>query len=85
MKIKGKARLARRSTRYKMGTRYAEMMASELEAAGVPGAAAARRARGPRGLEALASVSTAARPRTRAPLAVQMLDCSNNRRGSRST
>ena len=86
MKIKSKASLARRSARYKMGTRYAEMMASELEAAGVPGAAAARRAARKTGsLEALASVSSAARPRTRAPLAVQMLDCSNNRRGSRST
>jgi hypothetical protein len=72
MEIKGKARLTRRSTRYKMGTAYAEMIQTEM-ARGAPVAERGARRR----------VTPAAVPPPKAgrqALSVQMLDSSRARK-----
>jgi hypothetical protein len=77
MEIKGKARLTRRSTRYKMGTAYAEMIETEM-ARGAPRAARSARRRA----TAVLAAAPPHKPGRRA-LAVQMLDSSRGRKGMR--
>jgi hypothetical protein len=87
LRIKGKARLTRRSMRYKLGTGYSEVLASAAARArdtqsGAPRSGAAgdlTTAGGPRG----AAIPAASRKRARPPVAVQMIDSSRDRRGVR--